>query len=67
VNVQNKDGNTPLHIAAQKRMRTVVRLLVAHGAALDQKNAKGQTPLAMAGRDTSDDSVAQLLRELGAK
>lgn len=69
VNVGNAEGNTALHLAAQRRLKTVVRALVTAGAALDQVNAKGQTPLAMAGagRDTTDDGVAQLLRELGAK
>jgi uncharacterized protein len=67
VNAQTKDANTALHVAAQRRMKTVVRLLVARGAALDQKNAKGQTPLGIASRDSGDDSLAQLLRDAGAK
>jgi uncharacterized protein len=67
INAQNKDANTALHVAAQRRMKAVVRLLVARGATLDQKNAKGQTPLGIAGRDSGDDSVAQLLRDAGGK
>jgi len=67
VNQANKDGNTALHIAAQRRMKAVIRLLVGKGAAVDQKNVKGLAPISMVGRDVASESVAQLLRDLGAK
>ena len=67
INGSGKDGNTALHIAVQRRMKTVIRLLVSKGAAIDQKNAKGLTPIGLVGRDAASESVAQLLRELGAK
>lgn len=67
VNGANKDGNTAVHIATQRRMKSVIRLLAGKGAALQHKNAKGLTPLGMVGRDVASESVAQLLRELGAQ
>ncbi len=67
VNGANKDGNTALHVAAQRRMPSVIRLLAAKGADLNQKNAKGLTPVGMVGRDPASQNVAQVLRDLGAK
>jgi ankyrin repeat protein len=67
VNGANKDGNTAMHIAAQRRMKTVISLLAGKGAGLDRKNAKGLTPLGMVGRDVASESVAQLLRDLGGR
>lgn len=63
----NKDGNTALHVAAQRRLKSVIRLLVDKGAPLDQKNAKGLTPVALVGSDPANESVRELLRGPGAK
>jgi len=67
INSATKDGNTALHVAAQRRMKSVIRVLVGKGAVLNKKNLKGQTPIALVGRDAANESVAQLLRELGAE
>lgn len=67
INSVNKDGNTALHIAAQRRMKDVIRLLAGKGAAVRQKNTKGQTPLGLVSRDAAGESVAQMLRDLGAE
>ena len=67
INGSNKDGNTALHIAVQRRMKAVIRLLVSKGVAIDQKNAEGLAPIDLVGRDAASESVARLLRELGAK
>jgi hypothetical protein len=40
-------GNTVLHIAASRRLDTVVQFLADSGAALNARNAQGQTPLAV--------------------
>jgi ankyrin len=40
------DGNTVLHVAAVRRLNTVVQAVAAMGASLQAKNVKGQTPLA---------------------
>lgn len=65
-------GDTALHAAVARRFQAVIRVLVAHGAALDARNKKGMTPLALvqaapgAAPDEARDAVAALLRSLGA-
>jgi ankyrin repeat protein len=44
----NGAGDTALHAAAQNGFDTVIRYLVDHGAQVNAKNARGQTPLAVA-------------------
>jgi len=73
VNAANANGDTALHAAALAGLNQVIRLLVERGAAVDVRNSKGQTPLAVAeaprrnrGGDVFDgqpETVA-LLREL---
>src|SRR5262249_45537867 len=46
VNARNRDGDTALHLAATRRLDTVVRFLADHGAVVNAKNTKGQTALA---------------------
>ncbi|MGE3189536.1 MAG: ankyrin repeat domain-containing protein [Vicinamibacterales bacterium] len=45
VNAATEEGNTALHEAAATGLTTVIKVLAAHGAALDAKNKQGQTPL----------------------
>jgi ankyrin repeat protein len=40
-----QDGNTPLHIAAEKRSPLAVAALLGAGASHEARNAEGQTPL----------------------
>ena len=61
VNAPNASGDTPLHLAALRRLDDVIRLLADRGAALDARNARGQTALGVATSDT-----VALLRDLGA-
>ena len=42
----DRNGNTVLHIAAVRRLDTVVQFLADSGVPLNAKNAQGQTPLA---------------------
>lgn len=44
----NTAGDTALHAAAQNGFTTVIQYLVDHGAPVNAKNARGQTPLAAA-------------------
>lgn len=76
VNASNVARDTALHIAASRRLNTVVQLLADKGAKLDAKNKRGQTPLAMTaprafnnytGADPGGKTTADLLRHLGAK
>jgi ankyrin repeat protein len=57
VNVMNKAGDTALHAAAAMGYVPVVQLLADHGANLNAKNKRGQTPLAglLRGRGPADD------------
>ena len=48
VNAANQAGDTTLHVAALKRFATVTRFLAGHGAKLEARNVKGDTPMAMA-------------------
>ena len=79
VNAINQAGDTALHGAAALGYNTVVQFLAEHGAQLNVKNKRGQTPLAaIAGRRgegaTAADRASQkprqstvdLLRKLGA-
>jgi ankyrin repeat protein len=79
VNATTDEGDTALHFAASKKVNSIVEFLAQHGAALDAKNKKGQTPLAIAtmepeapkgiaviyNRPVNDGSTADLLRRLG--
>ena len=60
VNAQIESGDTALHLAASRGLSDVIRLLAERGAALDARNARGQTPLGVATSDT-----VALLRDLG--
>ena len=43
-NIENKNHETPLHIAARQDSDEIFKLLWDYGADLDQENYKGQTP-----------------------
>jgi hypothetical protein len=45
INVQNSDGNTPLHIALESVQETISMLLIHHGADVSVANNVGRTPL----------------------
>jgi hypothetical protein len=47
IDATDHNGNTVLHIAAVRRLDTVVQFLADSGAALNARNAQGQTPLAV--------------------
>jgi uncharacterized protein len=46
VDGMDQNGDTTLHVAAVRRLDTVVQFLVESGAAINAVNNKGQTPLA---------------------
>jgi ankyrin repeat protein len=67
VNLQDKNGYTPLHFAAQEQEVEIARLLLDHGASINAQDRHGNTPLSTAVFNYSGDgSVIQLLRERGA-
>lgn len=79
VNAANGVGNAAIHAAVTRGEKSVVQWLADHGAKVDVKNKKGDTPLSIAntparqdvgdeGGDTKiDTKMVELLRQLGAK
>jgi ankyrin repeat protein len=68
VNAVNPAGDTALHIASAQGYIDVVKLLAAHGADVNVRNARGLTPLAVLTGRTGPkrQSMIDLLRSLGA-
>ena len=62
----NASGETALHIASAQGYETVVRALAEHGANLNARNARGQTPLGALLARKGRSNVIELLRKLGA-
>ena len=59
------DGTTPLWIAAHEARESIVRLLLAHSASVNQPSVSGCTPLVAAARSGAG-TIARLLVENGA-
>ncbi|MGE3512353.1 MAG: ankyrin repeat domain-containing protein [Vicinamibacterales bacterium] len=76
-NAATKTGDTALHLAAAQSLDTVIPVLAEHGAALEPKNARGLTPLALTALTArfgfyamdaqSRAGTAAVLKQLGAK
>jgi ankyrin repeat protein len=66
VNANDKDGYTPLHIAAQQGRDDVVKLLLAGGADVNAKDDKGETPLQLA-KSSDKTATVELLRQHGGQ
>lgn len=64
VNIGNKCGYTPLHVAKSRR---VCELLLESGAILEQKDADGYSPLALAVAYEHPTEVIACMLERGAK
>ena len=72
INATNPAGETALHIASAQGYNTAVRFLVASGADVNARTARGLTPLgallARGGRSSNArQSTIELLRTLGAQ
>ncbi len=57
----NKDGWSPLHYAATGGNSAIVKMLLAHGAALEARSPNATTPLMMAARYANEEAVDALL------
>ena len=66
VNDVDPAGNTVLHFAAAEGLDDVVRFLADHGAMLNVRNQRGQTPLQVA-QGGARKTTAELLQMLGAQ
>lgn len=64
VNIPNKNGNTPLHLAAKYDMTHCIKMLIKRGARTDTRNAQKLTPFGIAERNHSRDTI-RLLRRMG--
>ena len=62
----NPSGETALHIASAQGYETVVRTLAEHGANLNARNLRGQTPLGALVARKARPAMIDLLRKLGA-
>jgi ankyrin repeat protein len=76
VRVVTTTGNTPMHVAVAMNDRTqpevceVIQFLADHGALLDELNAAGRTPIAIADNlpvDLAVDLLTKLISERGEK
>ena len=74
VNAANAAGNTAMHTVAYSGFNTIIPFLLDHGAALNPKNKRGDTPFLIAngqgprvaGDNPYQPTTAALLRKLGA-
>jgi ankyrin repeat protein len=64
VSIKDKDGDTPLHIAAKYGLKDIAEILLGNGAEVNAKDKKGHTPLFLAMRNGYAD-VMELLRQQG--
>ena len=63
---QNKNGQTPLHLAVERRLLGVVELLLKLGADVDAQDNEDMAPLHVASETDDSGTIAQLLVEYGA-
>lgn len=61
VKTADRDGNTPLHLATQKKM-PVIKDMIEKGAPLDHPNGAGRTPVHMAVVYRNRDALEQLIK-----
>lgn len=61
LNVADRAGRTPLHIAAERDRTPLVRLFLKHGGDEDARDRTGATPLLLACRSAGTDTIRCLL------
>ena len=66
VNAQNKDNETPLHLASLLWLHELARLLIENGADVDVKKSEGKSPFLVVTRRKGR-AMRRLLSEYSAK
>lgn len=61
VNTQDPDGNTALHVAAERGLKDVAKLLLSHGACINLPNARGEKAIDFWGK-WDDPELSKLLQ-----
>ena len=68
IDVVDKDGNQPLHVACKRSFTETVKLMVSHGADTNAVNKHGQTPLhIVTGGDEDCPELCEVLFKHDAK
>ena len=70
VNAKDKEGDTPLHVAAMYNNKEIAELLIAKGADMEAKSKLGHTPLhvaAMLGKKETTELLINNGADLNAK
>lgn len=63
INAENKEGNTPLHLAAMEGWEDIALLLIEKGADVNKPNSKETTPLFYAAEQSLDALVETLIKK----
>lgn len=62
IHMQDKAGNTPLHIAAETSTSSILEILIKAGADLKAKNKKGETPYDLAKQMNLQENIKLLTK-----
>ncbi|XP_046573761.1 transient receptor potential cation channel subfamily A member 1 homolog isoform X1 [Haliotis rubra] len=62
INWGDRDGNTPLHIAAQKKNLHIVKILLKNKASIYSKNELEESPLHMAAKYGNVNTIREIVR-----
>ncbi|KAK2787321.1 hypothetical protein FQN53_005480 [Emmonsiellopsis sp. PD_33] len=66
VSMEDDDGCTPLHYAAEQGSVEMVKLLLEHGCFINQRDSHGNSPLDRVGKGEDKEELVRFLVERGA-
>lgn len=67
LNLEDREGNLPLHEAARRGQATLYRKMIEWGAEPNRKNARGETVLMHAAMSASADTLAEVIKSISAE